>query len=320
MTAEAENTEAWARRVLQAANLPDTGSIVRMSGGIANHVYRVGTDYVVRLGTGSDGICFPKSTEILRAVDGTMCAPRVLHADFSQQVVPCNVMICSYLPGALLAEQWGSYSNDAKRSIAAEVADELHVLYKVPWKGMAAFPDQPPWPERAWSRFEQYLQIAYEKADFPASRLDRMRDSGGQWRDSLDHAGPDVLLHNDMHWGNVLVDDGHVTGVLDFDDAEVGPAELELWRWIGYLVEQGWPAPDVVSFVADAFPGELDRPGCVQRCKFDLLSEILWSLTQAEGLTWTTVEEELQEADEGYRRLFESDYYDNWFAGFDTAR
>lgn len=35
---------------------------------------------------------------------------------------------------------------------------------------------------------------------------------------------PDVLLHHDFHHGNVLWDDGRVSGVVDWNEARVGPA------------------------------------------------------------------------------------------------
>jgi aminoglycoside phosphotransferase (APT) family kinase protein len=51
--------------------------------------------------------------------------------------------------------------------------------------------------------------------------------------------GPFCLIHRDMHFGNVVVDGPHLTGILDFELAEVGPPDYELDTLYRFLT---WPA------------------------------------------------------------------------------
>lgn len=60
-------------------------------------------------------------------------------------------------------------------------------------------------------------------------------------QDALDappHDGPPVWFHGDLHEGNLLVRDGHLTAVIDWGTAGRGDPAIELNAMWGYLPEQ----------------------------------------------------------------------------------
>lgn len=63
-------------------------------------------------------------------------------------------------------------------------------------------------------------------------------------------AGPTALIHRDYHPGNVLVDDGVITGIVDWPNACAGPPEVDIAHCrLNLAITHGLP-------VADAFAAE----------------------------------------------------------------
>ncbi len=62
-------------------------------------------------------------------------------------------------------------------------------------------------------------------------------------------------MHGDFYAGNVLVRDGHIVGLLDWDEAFLGPPERELawaaWEWGDGLSTLGSDLEGARTFVAD---------------------------------------------------------------------
>lgn len=64
-------------------------------------------------------------------------------------------------------------------------------------------------------------------------------------------AGPAALIHRDYHPGNVLVDDGVITGIVDWPNACAGPPEIDIAHCrVNLAVTHGLAAAD--AFATDA--------------------------------------------------------------------
>jgi len=67
----------------------------------------------------------------------------------------------------------------------------------------------------------------------------------------------DVLLHGDFYLGNVLVHDGQVSALIDFEFSRMGPADLELLSVIRALDMEsrlGLPRPPLLAWLAEDCP------------------------------------------------------------------
>ena len=128
---------------------------------------------------------------------------------------------------------------------------------------------------------------------------------------------PAKLVHLDAHLENVLVQDGEVTGLVDFDDAEIAPPEVDVWWLLYSVVEDGEvTAEDAIGWLRDRFPAVFQAPGMPERLVLNEVVELLWGLTQAEAASRITPEEAREESELTYHRLFESDFYGPWFSAF----
>lgn len=304
MTGRTEPMEQLVARILADAGLPMVGRARRLAGGVANHVYAIDDRYVVRIGTAADGECFPQAAAVMRAVEGEVLCPRVLHADFSKTRYDWNVMVCSWLPGRMLDDVWLGLSLAQKRDHVRQVARQLERIHRVPPAAVPQFARLPPRRERFLAKARAQLEHARSRGLFPHERLDRMGDCIDDLAPALALAGPDVVIHNDAHLYNTLSHDGRFSGLLDFDDTELAPAENDV-RYLIYRVIEKDPSlgePQLCDWIGDLFPTYAARPGRRERATLDAIGGILSDL--AGEAYWETPAEQRADADAAYRKLF----------------
>src|SRR5262249_27847529 len=85
----------------------------------------------------------------------------------------------------------------------------------------------PSWQNHLAERFERRLRIV---GAFPNADRALLRAIEERWRRDAAalQAADAVLIHRDLHFGNVLIAGGRISGVLDFEAAVAGPRDYEL--------------------------------------------------------------------------------------------
>ena len=103
--------------------------------------------------------------------------------------------------------------------------------------------------------------------------------------------GGDVLLHGDFYLGNVLVRDGQVSALIDFEFARLGPPDLELISVIRALdmeTRLGVPRPPLLAWLAEDYPElftapDLDRRLWRYAIAYTIRHVIFWPPDRAEA-------------------------------------
>ncbi len=289
-----------ARRVLELAGLPQPPALQRAKEGIANHVYFAG-DVVVRLGTGSDAVHYGRSAAVMRAASAIAAVPDVLFCDVSMSVLPVRVMVVARAPGVPVRQRWTAMDRSERLAVMHQVAqqlDRLHTLRPcdVPDAGFGE-----PWFATSLDEMRGWLDTLPGAVDFPAERFDALNRVAEAAAAALSNAPPTVVVHNDVHWGNVLVQGGQLTAVLDFDDVQSGPAEIDAWGlWdAAGLDDDPWVEPRELA----RLPGfDLSDPGALLRAEFAAAHAILEHLSGR--LSWCSAAESLADAHETWQWVF----------------
>ena len=111
-------------------------------------------------------------------------------------------------------------------------------------------------------------------------------------RDLGDLAGDgDVLLHGDFYLGNILVRDGRVSALIDFEFSRMGPRDLELISVIRALDAEtrlGVPRPPLLAWLAEDYPGLFAAPDLGNRLwayaiAYTIRHVIFWPPDRPEG-------------------------------------
>jgi len=226
------------RRTLAAAGLPATGRFTTGAGWVSR--VWVGDEHVVRTSEGRFRDAYRHEAAVLDLLAGSEVPhARILAHGEGPDGPWC---VSERLPGQTLHAVWPEADPGERRSIVESLGAALRALHRVP----VSTEVRPPWLLDAlngdpWQAFHPpvvgaALQEVEAARCVPGHDPDLFDDVEAwvQERLALFTGDRHVLVHGDVHGSNVLVDDGRVTGVIDFPEALTQLADVELdtlLRW-----------------------------------------------------------------------------------------
>lgn len=168
---------------------------------------------------------------------GSLAIPQVVHTG---ELEGRPYLVMTRLPGARLTDVWAGMPATNRISIAAALGAALRELHTRP----PPFDEpalQRDWP--AYVRARTHAAVARQRScGAPAEWLDRLPSFLEERVGTLPATFDPVLLHGDVHPGNLLVAKGvegwTLTGLCDFGDSFCGPSEYEVVA-PGVLMVQG---------------------------------------------------------------------------------
>ncbi|WP_245558818.1 phosphotransferase family protein [Aestuariimicrobium kwangyangense] len=280
------------RRVLAAAGLPLEGHFVAKAGWVSQAW--VGDEYVVRVSEGRFRDAYDHEAAVVGMLEGSH-VPHARHIAHGHG--PDGPWyISERLPGRTLHDVWPSADQGTRRSMIESIGFALQALHRVPVPADLL----PPWLRDAlagkpWPAFHPpvvgaALQQVEAAPHRPGHDMRLLADVAAwiQERLALFLADEHVLVHGDLHGSNVMVDDGRVTGIVDFAEALSQPADAELdtlLRWCA-RAEEFPPTPllrgldpsslaEVPGWLRHAYPELFERDRLRERLDFyDMYMEL----------------------------------------------
>ncbi|TWD84205.1 phosphotransferase family enzyme [Kribbella amoyensis] len=258
----------------------------------------VGDDYVVRLSSGQYRDAYRHEAGVVDLLAGSEVphARHLAHGDGPDG----PWYISERLPGRSLHEAWPTADSHTRQAIIESLGAALRALHRVPVPADLL----PPWLADAladaltgkpWPAFHPPVVSAALQQVEAARRLpghdSRLLAEVAEWiqeRLGLFVADGPVLVHGDLHGSNVIVDQGRVTGLIDFAEALAQPADAELdtiLRWCARAGEYP-PVPDgrgldettlteVPRWLHGAYPELFEREQLRERLNFyDMYMEL----------------------------------------------
>jgi hygromycin-B 7''-O-kinase len=281
-------------RTLAAAGLPATDRF-RPKSGWVSRVW-VGDEYVVRLSTDQRfRDAYRHEARVVKLLAGSEVphARHIAHGNGPDG----TWYVSERLPGRTLYDAWPTADTPARRAIIESLGAALRTLHQVPVPADLL----PPWLADAlsgkpwWPAFHPPVVAATLQQVEAARRLPG-HDPGlladvAEWtkeRLGLFAADGPALVHGDLHGSNVIVDEGRVTGLIDFAEALAQPADAELdtiLRWCARAREYP-PTPheqgldeatlaEVPGWLRGAYPELFDREHLRERLNlYDMYVEL----------------------------------------------
>lgn len=279
-------------RALAAAGLPGTGRFPPKAGWVSR--VWVGDEYVVRLSNGQFRDAFRHEARVVKLLAGSEVPhARLLGHGDGPDGPWC---VSERLPGRTLHDAWPGADVPTRRTMIESLGFALRALHQVPvpadllppWladalAGKPRVSFHPPVVRAALDQVEVARQRPGSDARLLAAVADWVRE-----RLALFAADELVLVHGDLHGSNVMVDEGRVTGLVDFAEAVAQPADVELdtiLRWCAKASAYP-PVPDgrgldentltaVPGWLRGAYPELFAREQLRERLRFyDMQREI----------------------------------------------
>jgi aminoglycoside phosphotransferase (APT) family kinase protein len=153
-------------------------------------------------------------------------------------------LIMDYIDGKLLSGLWPNLREDAKKTILAELRDCVKQLRSLKVERVGGYVGPPNYGPRLdrrvvgcfhcspFNTVRQFHDVVvatlrptmdYEQREFLRNM---MKDNHGI-----------VFVHGDLHPGNILIHDGHVAAILDWEMARWYP---EYWEWCKAPWSEKW--------------------------------------------------------------------------------
>ncbi|MFD4636086.1 phosphotransferase family protein [Lentzea sp. NPDC058436] len=245
------------RRVLGASGvdpLTATGW-AELTEGTYNTAYRIrladGSGLLLKVAPSPDapGLTYERDlmrteTAFYRAAGGHAVVPEVVHADFSRTTVAADLLLMTEIPGGNLAARGATTTPGERSALRTDLGRVVAGLHQVTGTGFG-YPQlglARTWREGFLSMVDALLADAGRFAvPLPADDVAGLMRSHAAL---LDEVSRPVLVHFDLWDGNVMVDAGRVSGLIDgerafwgdplaefvslalFDDVERDPALL----------------------------------------------------------------------------------------------
>ena len=209
-------------------------SIMRLDGGQINHVFLIDEKYIVRASARKNAYArLKQETELLQSIADDVPVPKMLALGQYENHI---YQIQKFVRGKPLHRVWQGLPPDQKDRILGEFASYLKLLHERTFLQFGYYCDNertPSWLECCEREFYDAIEgIQSVNLDVPDIVLHKIVEYFEHHKHVLQAATP-VLVHRDLWPGNILVEDGKITAILDFEFSMQAPRDYEL-----LLIEQ----------------------------------------------------------------------------------
>ncbi len=201
-----------------------------LNGGQVNQVYRINQEYVLRIGAREDAFQRLKGeTELIQSLPDEIPVPEIYAFGEQDDMV---YQIQQFIPGQKLYAVWKDLPPVAQENIVAELATYLKILHSriAPHFGYIYEDTQPydSWTDYLADKLKRTLEEidAYHLQMVPGF-VELAAGYFGEHKHVLQDAVP-ALVHGDLSFTNILVNNGRISALLDFEYAMQAPKDYEL--------------------------------------------------------------------------------------------
>lgn len=247
--------EVLAATLLTQSGFASTG--ITKAPGFANSVWQT-PQAVIRINEGRFPDAFRHEADILVRLRSSMPVPNVLA--IGKRDPDGEFIILERLPGVNLQDAWPMLTSTPRRALCEDIGSMIRTLHATPLAEWASNP----WVDHAMA--SKNAGNAYHA---PVKEFGWLAESAVQTRPDLeplinqvkqfitanlplfDEEEP-VFVHADLHFRNIMVHEGQISGLIDFEGAQPAPRSTELDMLVRWLIGQS--ENDAASYV-DLIPG-----------------------------------------------------------------
>lgn len=213
---------------LNVADLP----VHEFAGGQINHTFQVG-EFVVKIQKDLDVLLHQVPlTEQMIEIGAKV--PEIVD---SGKLAGKEYIVMRKIPGQKLSEQWHTFSGKQKEQFIAQIAEQLKLIHSISFDQYS--PQRPlefPTWKGAMIHYTDFGILDGVELNTETKEIVGMLKSHfDQHIEKLNETHTSVLVHNDLHFENILFEGETITGVFDFDFARQAPKDYELWHLIDFF-------------------------------------------------------------------------------------
>lgn len=191
----------------------------RITVGFTNEVHHVG-NFILKVYARPDTahISYEKETNLFETLKGKVLVPELVVKDSSQSIIPQPYIIYRYINGKPAGHVWHLLNHEQRKQLIYEGIEQL--------KAIAASELQPKlkdyqtWREQIETKLNGYLDVTRQQKLFSADTVQSLQQYVDENIELLEQSKLG-LQYWDFHLDNLIVDNGKLVGMIDFEHVDV---------------------------------------------------------------------------------------------------
>lgn len=244
--------------------------IEKINIGFTNTIYKINDLYIVKVCTDLNNEKeFKKEIDFYNCNKENTLIPKLYYADIEKKDVPYYYEILEKIKGVSLYNVWHIYSEEQREDIIKQLCDAMKKMHNV--KG-----EKYNWSDYIKKEFNSLYEKAKELNIFNEEEQKILKQAYSIFDMYLD-SDEFVLVHNDLHFDNIFVDNGKIK-VIDFERSMYAPRDFELnifykmirkpWKFASEETEEYTDASqysNIMLYVQKYYPELLSTPNLYER-------------------------------------------------------
>ena len=245
-------------------------SIKKINVGFTNTLYKINDSYIVKVCTdiGNEEE-FKNEINFYNSNKGNSLIPKLYYSSTDKKDVPYFYEVLEKVSGVSLYNVWHTYSEKQREDIIRQLCEAMKQMHSV--KG-----EKYNWSEYMKKEFTPLYVKAKELDIFSADEQSLMEQAYSDFDKYLE-SDEFVLVHNDLHFDNIFVDNGRIK-IIDFERSMYAPRDFELdifyrmirkpWKFASEETEEYTDASqylNIMSYVNKYYPELINTPNLYER-------------------------------------------------------
>ena len=242
----------------------------KINTGFTNTLYKVNNFYIVKICTEIDNEeNFKKEISFYNSNKVNALIPRLYYSNTEKKDVPYFYEILEKVNGVSLYNVWHTYTEEQRENIIKQLCDAMKQMHCI--KG-----NRYSWPEYMKKEFIPLYEKSKELNIF-SDEEQRLLEQAYSDFDMYLESDEFVLVHNDLHFDNIFVDNG-IIKIIDFERSMYAPKDFELdifyrmirkpWKFASEETEEYTDASqylNIMSYVNKYYPDLVNTPNLYER-------------------------------------------------------
>ncbi len=257
----------------------DNPSVERINVGFTNTIYNINNSFIVKICTDVNNESkFQKEIDFYKANDTNNLIPKLYYSNTEKIVVPYYYEILEKVEGITLYNVWHTFTEKQREDIIKQLCDVMKQMH-------SNVGEKYDWVEYNKNRFNSLFVEAKDKKLLSAEEINIINSAYSLFDKYLE-SDEFVLIHNDLHFDNIFVNNGKIK-VIDFERSMYAPKDFEL-HIIYYMVRQPWKHANeeceeytkvedyknIMTYIEEYYPEIINTPNLYKRLAiYDLIYE-----------------------------------------------
>ena len=257
----------------------DNPNVEKINVGFTNEIYKVNDSFIVKICNDIDNEDkFKKEIDFYKANATNTLIPKLLYSNTEKLDVPYFYEILEKIESVTLYNVWYTFSEEQREDIIRQLCDAMKQMH-------SNIGEKYDWIQYNKDKFNSLFEEAKNKGLLNEEE-NEIINSVYSLFDKYLESDEFVLIHNDLHFDNILVNNGKIK-VIDFERSMYAPKDFEL-HILYYMIRQPWKHAseecekytnvedykNIMRYIEKYYPEIINTPNLYKRLAiYDLIYE-----------------------------------------------